>query len=394
MTAFLGYEISLKWCENYTHLHEPILCLSFPTIMSPELSSILEKHNIKPKAVFENLHWAKMRNQAKDCLKDLAGVYIIVNLIALPLSINNILSKRSISTNSNPRKDTSADTLHPDWMTGFVDAKGCFHLWIELSPKSWQVVPGFEILVARADLALLYRIQAFFGGIGHINVRKGGQSASFTVKRVGDIVKHIIPHFIKYPLRSAKSVDFKLWLQCIELIVSKEHLTKEGFKKILQLNSALNLGFSDKLKNAFPYVEKMERPKYVIKSDPLNPNWISGFSAGESCFKVSISKSSAYVTYIVGSNSIDTPLIIKILEYFGEGQIYPGNKDDCVYYRLAKVESLLLKVVPHFDQYPLQGHKSHDYLIWKKILRLVEAKLHLTQKGLSQITQLNKEFNK
>lgn len=79
--AFLGYLISLKWCELYNHLHVPIHCLTFPTIMSPKLSNLLEKHNIKPIAVFENLHFCKSRNKAKDCLKDLAGIYLIINLI-------------------------------------------------------------------------------------------------------------------------------------------------------------------------------------------------------------------------------------------------------------------------------------------------------------------------
>jgi len=81
-TAFLGYDISLKWCELYILPHDLYVCVSLPTISSPNLANIyLKKFNIKPIAVFENLQLAKSRNQAKDCLKDLAGIYLIVNLV-------------------------------------------------------------------------------------------------------------------------------------------------------------------------------------------------------------------------------------------------------------------------------------------------------------------------
>jgi hypothetical protein len=49
--------------------------------MSPKLLNIFKKLNIKPIAVFENLQWDKSRNQAKYCLKDLAGIYLIINLV-------------------------------------------------------------------------------------------------------------------------------------------------------------------------------------------------------------------------------------------------------------------------------------------------------------------------
>jgi hypothetical protein len=81
MIAFLGYFISLKWCNLYINPQDPILCLTLPTIMSPKLLNIFKKLNIKPIAVFENLQWDKSRNQAKYCLKDLAGIYLIINLV-------------------------------------------------------------------------------------------------------------------------------------------------------------------------------------------------------------------------------------------------------------------------------------------------------------------------
>jgi group I intron endonuclease len=81
MTAFLGYSISLKRCDFIIHTHDFIACSSLPIIMSPRLSDIMEKHNIEPYAVFENLHLSESRDQAKYHLNDLAGIYLIINLI-------------------------------------------------------------------------------------------------------------------------------------------------------------------------------------------------------------------------------------------------------------------------------------------------------------------------
>jgi len=59
-----------------------------------------------------------------------------------------------------------------------------------------------------ADIAMLYKIQTFFGGIGSVNVK--GNTAEYRVSKIKDITEVIIPHFGEYPLQSAKSVDFQL----------------------------------------------------------------------------------------------------------------------------------------------------------------------------------------
>jgi group I intron endonuclease len=80
-TGFLGYFISLKRCEFIIHPHDFIVYSTLPIIMSPRLADIMEKHNIEPFAVFEDLHLSKSRDQAKDHLKYLAGIYLVVNLV-------------------------------------------------------------------------------------------------------------------------------------------------------------------------------------------------------------------------------------------------------------------------------------------------------------------------
>jgi hypothetical protein len=128
----------------------------------------------------------------------------------------------------------------------------------------------FRIHLHSKDLPLLYKIQEFYGGIGFLQVSSSGRSASFlSVKKLEDIIKVIIPHFVNYHLQSAKGVDFKLWLQCVELMKKKKHLTEGGLYKILALKSALNLGLSESLKTARTNIVLMPRPAYIGPIFPL-----------------------------------------------------------------------------------------------------------------------------
>ena len=55
--------------------------------------------------------------------------------------------------------------------------------------------------------------------------------------------------------------------------------------------------------------------------------------------------------------------------------------------------SLLGKIIPHFDIYPLLNLKQEDYICFKQCMSIIELKQHLTQKGLDQIKKLNLQMN-
>jgi hypothetical protein len=80
----------------------------------------------------------------------------------------------------------------------------------------------------------------------------------------------IIDHFDKYPLLTQKRANYLLFKKAFELVQRKEHLTPEGFRELLSIKAAINLGFSDTLKEAFPDIIPVEKPKVEdqIISDP------------------------------------------------------------------------------------------------------------------------------
>jgi hypothetical protein len=281
--------------------------------------------------------------------------------------INTIITKRYMSSNNeelrtsndNPFNTQESKTpmklgngeytnkngVDPFYITGFTDAEGCFHLDMSNTrSKNWSAAAVFQINLHIADIDMLYKIQAFFGGIGSVTV--SGHTARYRVSKIKDILSVIIPHFEKYPLQSAKSIDFQIWKESAVLINNKEHLTEKGILKIVYLKSGLNKGLSDNLKAAFPSVPELDMSKYKINSgSSLNPNWISGFIDGDGSFTVLIDSKTNYVNLrlIIGLNQRESFLIKKIsLPTFfgGVGRINYSTDKQVVYFTIGNIKDL------------------------------------------------------
>ena len=98
--------------------------------------------------------------------------------------------------------------ISPWWLTGFVDAEGCFRISVTRNDNyvcGWRVKLYFEIHIHKKDLALLELIQKFFG-VGNIYI-KNDNSITYLVTSVKDL-QVILEHFNKYPLITKKRADF------------------------------------------------------------------------------------------------------------------------------------------------------------------------------------------
>ncbi len=101
----------------------------------------------------------------------------------------------------------------------------------------WQVLPEFRIVQHQHDVALLYRIQNYFG-FGIVG-KNHGDRQEFRV-RGKDNLKKLVSFFRKYPLQSLKKRDFEIFCLVLEMMKKKEHLTFEGLQKIANLASQMN----------------------------------------------------------------------------------------------------------------------------------------------------------
>jgi len=188
---------------------------------------------------------------------------------------------------------SSASThgLNPYYVTGFTDGEGCFFVGISPDSKSktgYRVKASFQIGLHIKDLALLERIQMFFG-VGKIS-KLGAESLQFRVYAIKDL-KVILHHFDKYPLLTNKQSDYLLFKQVVNLMEEGKHLTLEGLNKIVSIKAMLNnREMSDKLKLALPKIEPILRPE--IKNRKIkNLHWLAGFTDAEGCFFIALKKS-------------------------------------------------------------------------------------------------------
>ena len=134
----------------------------------------------------------------------------------------------------------------------------------------------------------------------------------------------------------------------------------------------------------------------------MRPQWVSGFVAGDGGFSIYVRPAKDYIIsekvycrFHVAQHSKDIKLVKLLIKYFNCGQVYLRsnvNTSRCDFI-VQDSKSLLEKVIPHFDTYPLLNLKQQDYLCFKECLTIIKVKTHLTIQGLDRIKKLNFEMN-
>jgi hypothetical protein len=120
-----------------------------------------------------------------------------------------------LAESRNYSETKSILSINPYFVTGFIDAEGCFHIAITLRAESKfnvRVRTIFQIGVHIEELPLLLSIQEYFNGVGRITKDIKKKEARYVVSKPEDILKFIIPHLESYPLLTNKNLDFILSL--------------------------------------------------------------------------------------------------------------------------------------------------------------------------------------
>lgn len=130
--------------------------------------------------------------------------------------------------------------LNPWFITGLIDAEGCFNISISNSLKNsnlgWVVQARLIVELHLKDIALLRNLQSFFfGGIGTITTT--ATVGWFSIVALKDIINFVLPHFDNFTLQSVKMIEFGLWRACVIIMTNKGHLTLEGLKEIFKISS-------------------------------------------------------------------------------------------------------------------------------------------------------------
>jgi hypothetical protein len=135
--------------------------------------------------------------------------------------------------------------LDAQWITGFVDGEGCFHVGINANAEmtaGFQVLPEFTVVQHKRDVQVLHALKAYFG-CGVVRVNHGDRMA-FRVRSKEHLLKNIVPFFIEHPLKTKKNVDFQKFRQVLLMMDADRHLTSDGVEEIRSIAGQMNRGSS------------------------------------------------------------------------------------------------------------------------------------------------------
>jgi LAGLIDADG endonuclease len=128
--------------------------------------------------------------------------------------------------------------------------------------------------------------------------------------------------------------------------------------------------------------------------------YVSGYVDGEGCFTVSISPRAKLAmgwevrpSLSVSQNGDRAEVLRLIARLFGCGSIRPDRSDKTLKWETRRLEDLLGRVIPHFQQYPLLSAKSADFDRFAAVCQIMAVRGHRTPSGLIEIVELASGMN-
>jgi hypothetical protein len=163
------------------------------------------------------------------------------------------------------------------------------------------------------------------------------------------------------------------------------------------------------------FSKQLNKRNYYINSNSLsklNPWFITGLIDGEGSFYTTIFRNNEYKLgwqvqsiFSITLHSRDEYLLLQLQQYFcGIGSLIRQN--NYVKYSVAGIKDLKTIIIPHFEKYKLLTQKGADFILFNRIIEIMNNNGHLTLDGLYKIinikasmnfgikNNLKKEFNK
>ncbi len=133
--------------------------------------------------------------------------------------------------------------------------------------------------------------------------------------------------------------------------------------------------------------------------------WVVGFVDGEGCFSVALypnRKSSlgwqVLPDFVVVQGERSLSVLHDLKRFFGCGAIYvnrryDNHRENLYRYNVRRQIDLRNCIVPFFEENPLRTAKREEFLRFRKVLRMMELRLHLSLDGLRRIAEITQTMN-
>lgn len=130
--------------------------------------------------------------------------------------------------------------LEIDWVVGFVDGEGCFHVsvnrHVEMS-AGYQVLPEFVVVQHERDQHVLMALKRFFkAGVVRGN---HGDRVCLRIRKL-EALSEVCDFFTRHPLKTKKNVDFHKFRRILHLMSQRRHLEPAGLLEIIDIAIAMN----------------------------------------------------------------------------------------------------------------------------------------------------------
>ena len=153
----------------------------------------------------------------------------------------------------------------------------------------------------------------------------------------------------------------------------------------MSLKSALNKGLPKNITDEVKGINILERPLHLVKLEEfknIDPNWLSGFVAGDGTFDTKItdrgSKYQIELRFRITQHIRDAHLMGIIADYLGCGKVYIRSTGLACDLSLANFPDIINKVIPFFNKYPIETVKQKDFNDFSLAALIVKSKAHLT----------------
>lgn len=175
-------------------------------------------------------------------------------IIAIKASMNKGLSdelKAVFSPDLKPVErphNLDCKIIDPNWLAGFSTGEGCFSVGLKKAPthlSGFQVILIFQLTQHNRDEQLMTSFIDYLGCGNVYKVYKDNEDSScvrFTVTKFNDLTDKVIPFFNKYPIFGVKYLDYLDFVQIVELMKVKAHLTSKGLDQIRKIKAGMNTG--------------------------------------------------------------------------------------------------------------------------------------------------------
>jgi len=135
-------------------------------------------------------------------------------------------------------------------VAGFISGDGSFNVKISKSASTklgTRVQLRLSVGLKLVDNKIIIALASFFklGSSSDIDIKYiyyTSDSIHLQITNYSDIMYKIIPFFENYSIMGIKSIDLDDFKKVAKIIENQEHLTEEGFNKIISIKQGMNKG--------------------------------------------------------------------------------------------------------------------------------------------------------